>query len=109
MTTKQDRSGIDALTHGDAGDARELRANIAVFARQSNSPRIRKMVAEVLAGKRDVREIFRTPEFTAVLGRRLGNLEAGIAALSEKDRAMVFDQTRPRTPAKTLDALRDAH
>jgi hypothetical protein len=101
-------SGITNLVHGNEQDARELRANLATFARRTDNPDIRKLVSNVLAGRRNVREVFRTPEFLATAGTHLGNVEQGLAQLTDEERAHVFDQTRPRTPQSTLDTMRDA-
>jgi hypothetical protein len=102
-----DRSGITQLVHGNQNDARELRANLAVFARQVDSPALRRLVSDVLSGRRDVREVFRTKEFNDVLGARLERIERGIAQLTDEERAAVFDRSRPLTPQSTLDAMRD--
>jgi hypothetical protein len=105
--TADERSGIARLTHGEARDARALRANLAAFARQTDDPGLRGLVSEVLAGRRDVRDVFRTKEFTETLRTRLDRIEAGIAQLTDEERAAVFDHTRAPTPQATLDALRD--
>jgi hypothetical protein len=107
IATADELSGIARLTHGDQRDARELRANLAAFARQTEDHALRGLISEVLAGRRDVREVFRTKEFTDILRTRLDRIEAGIAQLTDEERAIVFDRTRTPTPQATLDALRD--
>jgi hypothetical protein len=107
VTERNDRSGIDRLVHDDPNDARELRANLAVFARRTGDPRIRSMVTDVLAGRRDVREVFHTKEFSDAVSDGIGKIEAGIEALTDEEREWVFDRSRPRTPQSTLDQLRD--
>lgn len=107
MTERDDRSGIDRLVHGNPYDAKELRANLAVFARRTDDPRIRSMVTDVLAGRRDVREVFRTKEFHNAVSGGIGKIEAGLDALTDEERDWVFDRSRPRTPQSTLDNLRD--
>ncbi|MGH3626974.1 MAG: hypothetical protein ACRDRL_05975, partial [Sciscionella sp.] len=64
MDTSHDESGITQIVHGDETAAREMRANLAKFARQTDSPEIRRLVAQVLRGRRSVREVFRSKEFT---------------------------------------------
>ena len=49
MNEADEESGIAKIVHVDEASARELRANLAVFARRSGSPEIRQMVASVLA------------------------------------------------------------
>jgi hypothetical protein len=102
-------SGISNLVHGSEQDARELRANLAAFARRTDDPNIRKLVSNVLAGRRNVREIFRTPEFIEAAGTHLGKIEEGLSNLTDEERAQVWDQTRARTDQSTLTAMRDAH
>jgi hypothetical protein len=99
----------DELAHANEQDTRELRANLATFARRTGNPDIRKLVSNVLAGRRNVREVFRTPEFRAGAGTHLDKIEQGLSQLSDEERARAFDQTRSTTPQSTLDALRDAH
>jgi hypothetical protein len=95
--------------HGDVVNAREMRANLAVFARQSDSPQIHHLVSEVLSGKRSVREVFKTKEFNDVALTRFANVEKGMAQLTDEQQAELWDPTRPRTPDETIDALRDAY
>jgi hypothetical protein len=109
MNPGEDRSGIMDLVHGDAASARDLRANLAVFARRSGSPRMHRLVSEVLAGRRNVREVLRSKEFNDVGSKRLARVEQGIAQLTDEQRAELFDPDRERTPAEALDALRDRH
>jgi len=101
-----EKSGIARIVQGNERDARELRANLAVFARRSDSPQVTRMVGDVLAGRRSVREVFQTKEFNEALGANLGKIEEGIDQLTEEERAEVFDPARPRTPQAKLDALR---
>ncbi len=106
MKDADEESGIARLVHGDERDARELRANLAVFARRSGSPQVNRLVNDVLAGRRNVREVFRTPEFTSALSANLGRIEEGLAELTDEERAEVWDRERPRTPQTRLDFLR---
>jgi len=108
-SSADDAAGISNLVRGNERDARELRANLAVFARQTDNRDIRRLVSDVLAGRRNVREVFRTPEFAAAVSGRLDKIEQGLAQLTDEERARVFDPARPRTAQSTLDAMRDAH
>ena len=107
MNPAEDESGIEALTRGDAASARELRANLAVFARQTDNPEVRSLVAGVLAGRRNVREVFATREFNEVGLRHVASIERGIAQLTDEQRAELFNPNRPRTPEDKLAAMRD--
>jgi hypothetical protein len=94
MNPEEDRSGIMDLVHGDAASARDLRANLAVFARRSNSPQMHRLVSEVLAGRRNVRDVLRSEEFNDAGTKRLANAEKGIAQLTDEQRAELFDPDR---------------
>ncbi|HWC82128.1 MAG TPA: hypothetical protein VG756_19425 [Pseudonocardiaceae bacterium] len=107
MNPADEQSGITALTHGDEADGRELRANLAVFARQTDNPEMRSLVTDVLGGRRNVREVLRSPQFLDVAARRVANLEAGIARLSDEQRAELLNTDRPYTPEAKLAAMRD--
>ncbi|HET6504289.1 MAG TPA: hypothetical protein VFG87_26360 [Amycolatopsis sp.] len=97
--------GINELARGNDTDARELRANLARFARQADTPGIRRLVSEVLAGHRDVRDVFRTPEFRQIVSSRLANVQTGLAQLTDEQRAEVWNQDRPRTAPEALESL----
>lgn len=102
-----DESGITSLVGpGNEADARELRANLSRIARDTESERLRKLIADVLRGRKNVRTVFRTPEFNELAGRRLANIEAGLNQLSAEDREKVWNQPESYTDPESLDALR---
>lgn len=107
MDQSFDGSGIERLTHGDAQAAREFRANLARFARQTESSHVRKLVSEVLKGRRNYREVFRTKEFDELAGGRLANLEEGLAQLTDEERAEVWNLDREPTSDDVLTSLMD--
>ena len=87
MNEADEESGIAKIVHGDEASARELRANLAVFARRSGSPEIRQMVASVLAGHRNIRDVLQTSEFNQTGMRHLENIERGLSRLTDEQRA----------------------
>lgn len=107
MKEEDEKSGIARIAHGDEEKAREFRANLAVFARRSNNPQLRRLVVDVLGGRREVREVFATPEWRMAVSKNIARVERGIAALTDEQREQVFDPNRPRTPTGKLDAMRD--
>jgi hypothetical protein len=109
MNPADEESGIAKLVHGDESRARELRANLAVFARRSVDPGIRTLVADVLAGRRNVRDVLRAKEFNDTGLRHVANIEKSLARLSGEQRADLFSPNRPRTPDETLTELRDTY
>jgi hypothetical protein len=70
---------------------------------------MRRLVSEVLAGRRSVREVLRSKEFNDAGVKRLANAEKGIERLTDEQRAELFDPDRERTPADVLDTLRDRY
>lgn len=90
MRREDEASGIAAMVAGDERRARELRGNLALFARQSGDPGVRRLVVEVLAGRRDVRDVLRSAEFGRVCRRRLANVERALATLTGEQRATLF-------------------
>lgn len=107
MNEQDEKSGIARIAHGDEEAARRLRANLAVFARRTGDPQVRKLVSEVLAGRRDVREVFASKEFRQTVSTNIARIEAGIEALTDEERARVLDPDRPRTPAAKIDSMVD--
>ncbi|HKN97837.1 MAG TPA: hypothetical protein VJX10_12020 [Pseudonocardiaceae bacterium] len=105
MRVEDERSGIARLVRGDEARARELRANLAVFGRQCGDPEIRRLVADVLGGRQDVRAVVRSRAFNEVGSRRVANVERAISRLSDEQRASLFDPERPPTPEARLAAL----
>jgi len=101
-----DDSGISQLAHGDPAGARQLRAGLAAFARQVDDPQLRKLVADVLAGRRNVRQVLQSEKFNEIGEQRLANLKEGLARLTDEQRATVFDPNRTPTPDSVLDAMR---
>ena len=106
MNPADEQSGIARIVRGDVQNARELRANLAVFARRSGSIRMRRLVADVLAGRRSVREVLQTKEFNEAGQANLSKIEQGLDQLTDEERTEVFDASRPPTPSWKLDALR---
>jgi hypothetical protein len=109
MEPNTDTSGVNDLVRGNDSDARELRANLARFARHADTPGIRRLVSEVLAGHRNVREVFHTPEFHRTVSGRLANVETGLAQLTDEQRAEVWNQDRPRTAPEALESLQSPY
>lgn len=85
-------NGIATLVRGNAADARELRANIVVFARRLGDPTITRMVNEVLRGQRNVRDVFRTPQFNEVGLKNVAMIERGLDELTPDERERVLSQ-----------------
>ena len=68
---------VEAFTGGDRTRSHHLRRNLATIAEHADDPRVRRLVEEVLAGRRTVRELVRDEAFEAVL-------DSGMAAFAER-------------------------
>lgn len=108
MKNEHDLSGIDAITHGDARAARELRANIAVIARRTDDRSLRDLCVQVLEGRESVRRVFSHGSFWEMASKNIENLEEGLERLSDEEREDLMDRVgEERTPDEDIDALRD--
>jgi hypothetical protein len=106
MNPTEDNSGITELVQGDMARARQIRTNLAAFSRKVDSPDIRKLVSEVLAGRRSFRDVVRTKEFNEVGMRGVTNLEKGIARLTDEQRAELWNSALSRNTDHAQSALR---
>jgi hypothetical protein len=101
-------NGVVSVVGGDPERARQLRANIAILARRLGDPQITRMVNEVLAGHRNVREVFRTRQFQEVGSRNLDNLEQGLDRLPAGERERMLVEAGERAEAVAEREERDA-
>lgn len=60
---------ISAFTQGDRFRADGLRRNLEAIAARSDDPHVRRLVAEVLAGQKTVRELVRDETFVGELNK----------------------------------------
>ncbi|MCM3516419.1 MULTISPECIES: hypothetical protein [Nocardioides] len=103
--TEPDYSGIDAMTRGDQRQARQLRATLAVIARRTEDPDLRRLCVSVLGGEQSVRRVFEHPTFWAMASRNYENLEEGIARLSPEEREQVTERLHDPGGEITDDAV----
>ncbi|MEO5853051.1 MAG: hypothetical protein ABIQ15_11110 [Nocardioides sp.] len=108
MTEQHDFSGIDQMTRGDARQARDLRATMAVIARRTDDPDLRALVVDVLAGRTSVRRVFEHPSFWSMAQTNLDNLEQGLERLSPEERETVTSQDRvEQTSDEDIEAMQE--
>jgi hypothetical protein len=81
-----DLSGIDQFTRGDARQARDLRATVAVIARRTEDPALRELCVKVLQGRESVRRMFEHPTFWDMASASMANLEEGLEQLDDEQR-----------------------
>jgi len=105
---RHDSSGIDAMTRGDHRQARQLRATLAVIARRTDDPALRRLVVSVLDGRESVGRVFAHPTFWQMAGSSLDNLEAGLEQLDDEQREDLMDRVgRERTEDEDIEAMRE--
>jgi hypothetical protein len=105
---RHDYSGIDAMTHGDQRQARQLRASLAVIARRTDDPALRQLVVQVLDGRESVRRVFAHPTFWQMAGTSLDHLEEGLQQLDDEQREDLMDRIgRERTDDEDIEAMRE--
>ena len=108
MAEHEDHSGIETMVGGDAERARRLRATLAVVARRTEDENLRRVVADVLAGRENVRKALLHPGMTSMAQTNLANLEEGLDRLSPEQREDVMSRVgEERTPDEEIDALRE--
>lgn len=108
MTEAQDHSGIETMVGGDADRARRLRATLAVVARRTEDENLRRVVADVLAGRANVRTALLHPGMMSMAQTNLSNLEEGLDRLSPEERDDVMSRVgEERTSEEDIDALRE--
>lgn len=81
-----DYSAIDTVAGHDPRLARSLRASIAVIARRTDDPSLRRLCIEVLHGTQSVRRVFAHPAFNGMVETSLDNLEKGLDRLDPQTR-----------------------
>ncbi|MBO0881447.1 MAG: hypothetical protein J2P17_14090 [Mycobacterium sp.] len=96
MNTPDELGPPTALPQPDAA----MRADLSKAARQIDVPRFRALVNDVLAGRRGVRDVLRTPEFRRLAGPRITNLTTGINRLTNAERAHLLDLNAPAPPTR---------
>lgn len=107
MSENLDQSGIAAFSRFDADTSRQLRGNLAVISRQTDSEDLRGLIRRVLSGKEHVRAVFQHPAFAAMASGKLDNLVQGIRRMDPEERAKVFKTAGQRMPSDDeLDASR---
>ncbi|WP_110206985.1 hypothetical protein [Nocardioides daejeonensis] len=88
----EDWDPIAAFTRGDPLRAEALRANLTRIAEQTDQPEVRRLVQEVLDGRRTVRELVREPAMVAELDRGMDAFARQWSDLSPEQRAALVNQ-----------------
>ena len=108
MSEQPDFSGIDQMTRGDERQARDLRATLAVIARRTDDPDLRRLIVDVLGGRTSVRRVFEHPAFWTMAATNLSNLEEGLDRLTDEERESVMAQAGVRTTSdEDIEAMQE--
>ena len=90
------------FTHGDVGRARALRANLEVLRGASGDRDFSRLVDDVLAGRRSLREAVRAPEFDREIAPRVERFGEWWDEKSEDEREALAEEG-----AQALDEARE--
>ncbi len=96
----EDWDPIRAFTKGDQLRAAALRDNLARIAEQTEDAAVRRLVREVLDGRRTVRELVREPEFVAALDAGMDTFAQQWDQLTPQQRADLVNQGRAEEAAR---------
>ena len=107
---EDDGNGIARLAQGDPNEVRRIRANLAVFARRARDRDTTELVNDVLAGRRDIRDVVNSESFRRVAESNVANLEEGLRRMPDEQRTRLLDAARrqelPITDRDEIDTLR---
>lgn len=77
---------------GDPALSHRLRDSLKTLSERTEDPEFRRLVADVLAGRRGLREVASTPGFASVLNPRVEQFAQRWAETSEEERAELAAQ-----------------
>lgn len=87
------------LTAQDAGMDRQLRANLRTLRDRASSPDLAAMLDDVLAGRRNLREVARTPEWNEAVAPASQQMTQQWARLSPQERDALVAEGREQLEA----------
>lgn len=95
---------ISAFTQGDRFRADGLRRNLEAIAARSDDPHVRRLVAEVLAGQKTVRELVRDETFVGELNKGMKQFADSWEQLTPEQRAALVRQGQAEESARRVAA-----
>ncbi|MGI5147085.1 hypothetical protein ACQEVC_12000 [Plantactinospora sp. CA-294935] len=88
---KDDEPLLD-VAGGDPALSRHLRDSLKTLSERTDDPEFRRLVADVLEGRRGLREVATSPVFTSALNPRMEQFAQRWAETSEQERAELAAQ-----------------
>ncbi|GAA3759664.1 hypothetical protein GCM10022225_51440 [Plantactinospora mayteni] len=88
---KDDEPLLD-VAGGDPALSRHLRDSLKTLGERTDDPEFRRLVADVLEGRRGLREVATTPAFASAINPRLEQFAQRWAEIPEEERAELADQ-----------------
>ncbi|MDG4790408.1 hypothetical protein O7626_31575 [Micromonospora sp. WMMD1102] len=88
---EQDEPMLD-VAGGDPALSRHLRESLKVLSERTDDPEFRRLVADVLAGRRGLREAAGTPVFASAVDARVDQFIERWAEIPEEERAELAAQ-----------------
>jgi hypothetical protein len=111
-----DAAGLTRVAGGDPETITLMRLSMRMFTRQAGvSPRLRRLVEDMLEGRSTIDVIMRDPEFDSIVAGRLDNVTTAIERLPEDERpgpdwfaARMADGVEPTTDSQLSALMRRA-
>lgn len=95
------------VTATDAGLERQLRASLRTIRDRTQDPALAGMLDDVLAGRRSLRDVARTPEWNAAVESSTRQATQAWARMSPQERAELVQTGREELEQARLQAYRE--
>lgn len=107
MSADASRSPLLTATAFDAGLDRQLRRHLTTLRDQNAGTTLGTMLDDVLAGRRRLRDVARTPEWNIAVARAAERMMRQWSALSTQQRRELVEQGRERLEVERRQARHD--
>ncbi|ASR56069.1 hypothetical protein [Cellulomonas sp. PSBB021] len=109
MSEQDERPPLLSVTAGDAGADRVLRRQVAALRDQAVGTPLGDMLDDVLAGRRTLRDVARTPEFDEVVAPAARVATEQWAALTPQERETLVAQGREQVARAREEVYRERY
>jgi len=92
MKLPEDDQPLLDVAGGDPALSHRLRNSLKILSERTGDPEFRRLVTDVLAGRRGLREVAASPAFTSALNPRVEQFAKRWVETSEEERAEMAEQ-----------------
>ncbi|GAB3964679.1 hypothetical protein V1634_01065 [Plantactinospora veratri] len=92
MTRDNEEEPLIDVAGGDPALSRRLRESLRILGEETDDPEFRRLVADVLDGRRGLREVVTSPVFASVLDARVDHFVQRWDEIPEEERAELAAQ-----------------